>query len=135
MTAIDAAEADRLAMLEEIQAVLIQRRLAALPPPRAADPDARLARIVSRVLARGGDTSRLHPCDRRRLEADRALAAFWRSVADAGADAVYEERVRVATVRRQARAAADPAERIRALPIEAVRALLPAWRAWGGASQ
>jgi hypothetical protein len=25
----------------------------------------------------------------------------------------------------------DPAERIRALPIEAIRALLPAWRVWG----
>jgi hypothetical protein len=84
--------------------------------------------------------SRLNKCtvtvierDRGWLLADHDLAAYWRSVAKAGEEGWRDERARLAQVQRHAAAAGTPADRPRALDIEAIKALLPTCRAWGRA--
>lgn len=97
-------------------------------PGSGAPPSRALARIVGRLLRYGGQ---LNEHDRRRLLADRDLAAYWNSVAEAGEEGWREERTRLAQVQRHAAAAGDPADWLLALDSEAVKALLPTWRAWG----
>jgi hypothetical protein len=73
----------------------------------------------------------LRELDRERLLADRALAAFWLSVVQAGDDGWREERKRIFDRQQEALRSIDPVERLNALELDAIKSLLPVWRAWG----
>jgi len=77
--------------------------------------DIRLARIVQRLAkeASGRQRGALPPPDRARLLEDRALAAYWLSVTQAGDEGWAEER------------------RVLSMTSAGVARLLPTWRAWG----
>ena len=100
---------------------------------RQADSDFQLARVIIRLLRAGGDAGplRCHRVDLKRLEADPAVAAYWRSVAAAGSEGWREERQRLKAVATEAAASADPVERQLALDTNAILNLVPTYRAWG----
>ena len=62
-----------------------------------------------------------------RLAADKALAAYFASVAEAGADGWKEEMDRM----RGRLKHTPPEERGDPMNVYAIRAMLPTWRAWG----
>lgn len=96
---------------------------------RAADPDHRLARVVLRLIRNG---HLMNGFDTERLRADPQLWAYFRSVTEAGPMAWVEERRRIRQVLRDAAEQAhDHGDRYPALDIEAVKELMPIWRAWG----
>ena len=96
---------------------------------RAADPDHRLARVVLRLIRNG---HLMNGFDEARLRADRQLSAYFQSVAEAGPIAWMEERRRIRQVLRDATEQThDYGDRYPALDIEAVKELMPTWRAWG----
>ena len=94
---------------------------------RAADPDHRLARIVLRLIRNWGITNRF---DIERLAADKPLAAYFASVAEAGDLAYMDERRRIRQVIRESTADMQ-GQRYPIFDIDAVRELLPLWREWG----
>jgi hypothetical protein len=107
---------------------------AACQARRAARPNHALARVICRLLRRGGDDDgqwRLPGHDREKLLADADLAAYWQSVASAGDDGWCEERRLLRAFERDAARAIDPQDRLLALDSNAVEALIPTWRAWG----
>lgn len=65
--------------------------------------------------------------DRAILAADRPLAAYFFSVAEAGSEAWRDERARIAERNRHLR----PEHRGDPLSIGSIAAMLPTWRAWG----
>ncbi|GGF51390.1 hypothetical protein GCM10011611_67320 [Aliidongia dinghuensis] len=96
---------------------------------RAADPDHRLARIILRLIRNGHLANGL---DEQRLQTDRHLWGYFRSVADDGPMAWMEERRRIRqALRDAAEQVHDYGDRYPALDIEAVKELMPTWRAWG----
>lgn len=92
-----------------------------------------MARSILRFLRLGGDPGPLaaRAVDRARLATDPALNAFWQSVAQCGQEAWTEERLRVRAVEEEALQSADPEGRMMGLDVNAVRSLLPTYRAWG----
>ena len=98
-----------------------------------ADQERQLARVLVRLLRAAADAGplRCRDADMRRLEADPQVLAFWRSVAASGPDGWREERRRVKEVENEAVRSPDPVERLLALDVNAVRSLLPTYRAWG----
>lgn len=93
-------------------------------------PETKMARIVSSLFR---DTrfkpqgTLMHKLDQDLLAADRPLAAYFASVAEAGPDAWREERFRIAE-----RSSHLPPEcRGAPLNLGRIAAMLPIWRAWG----
>jgi hypothetical protein len=107
---------------------------AACRATRAADPDLRLARVITRLLHRGGSgggSLSLTKGERRCMVGEEALIAFWESVATSGAAGWREERARVREVEQAAAASAEPNERLLMLDVWAVRSLMETYRTWG----
>jgi hypothetical protein len=96
---------------------------------RAADPDHRLARIVLRLIRNRGLTNRF---DIECLAADKPLAAYFASVAEAGDLAFMDERRRIRQVIRESTVDMR-GERYPIFDVDAVWELLPIWREWGSA--
>jgi len=100
---------------------------------RAADTERPLARVVSILAMEGARKPRgtLREPERARLLADKPLAAYWDSVG-AGEDGWAEEQIRIRDRQRLAmRAPAGTEERMNGVEMNAIKALLPIWRAWG----
>lgn len=100
---------------------------------KAADPEHQMAWSVLRFLRLRGDAGPLagRAVDRARLATDPALHAYWQSVAQGGPEAWTEERLRVKAVEEHALQSGDPKERMLGLDVNAVKSLLPTYRAWG----
>jgi len=100
---------------------------------QAADPGHKMAWSILRFLRLGGDPGPLagKAIDRARLATDPALNAYWQSVAQSGREAWTEERMRVRAVEEEALCSPEPEERMLALDANAVKSLLPTYRAWG----
>jgi len=100
---------------------------------RQLDGDRRLASAVASLLRGGGAKAvgTLHPAQKRRLLRDRELAAYWVSVARAGDAGWAEERTRVRQHQHRALRSSEPEKRLGAFEREAIRRLVPQWRAWG----
>jgi hypothetical protein len=100
---------------------------------RAADRDLQLARIVLRLLRAGGDPGslRCHRIHMEILEAEPDVLAYWRSVAAAGQEGWREERQRVKAAEQAAANSNDSHERALVMDVNAIKALMPTYRAWG----
>jgi len=98
---------------------------------RDADSDRRQARVLLMLMADapGRPRGTLRPPERARLLADRALAAYWSSVASAGDEGYDEERRRLRA--EVGRASTVTEDRGAAIDGNAVARLMPLWRAWG----
>ena len=94
---------------------------------RAADPDHRLAKIVLRLIRQCGLTNRF---DIERLAADKPLAAYFASVAEAGNLAFMDERRRIRQVIRDSTVDMQGV-RYPIFDIDAVWELLSIWKEWG----
>jgi hypothetical protein len=95
---------------------------------RNADPDNRLALVVKNLIFNG----RPNRFDAPRLAADPQLAAYFDSVAEAGPMAFMEERRRIIRLLENAVRHADiQGNRYPVFDADAVKELLPVWRAWG----
>jgi hypothetical protein len=94
------------------------------------DPETKVARIVASLFR---DTpykpqgTLMFEVDRAILAADKPLAAYFISVAEAGPDAWQEERARIAERNHHL----PPERRGDPLSIGSITAMLPIWRAWG----
>jgi hypothetical protein len=93
--------------------------MAACRERRADDLDAKLARVIGMLMkaAPGRPRGKLRSPERKKLLADKPLAAYWASVAAAGDDGWREEKSRI-----------DGQQ-------GGIRALLPIWRGWGNILQ
>lgn len=100
---------------------------------RAADGDLQLARIILRLLRAGGDPGplRCHRIHMGILEAEPAVLAYWRCAAAAGREGWREERQRIKAVQQATVVSADPDERALAIDVNAIKSLMPTYRAWG----
>ena len=100
---------------------------------KAADGDYQLARVIVRLIRKGGEAGslRCRVADRPLLSADPAVEAFWKSVAAAGPEAWQEEKRRVKRVEEMALDSDDLDVRLLALDAYAVRSLMDTYRAWG----
>lgn len=93
-------------------------------------PETKMARIVASLFR---DTrfkpqgTLMFEVDRAILAADRPLAAYFSSVAEAGPEAWREERTRIAERNRPL----PPEHRGDPLTVGSIAAMLPTWRAWG----
>jgi len=100
---------------------------------KATDKDYGLARAIVRLLGRGGSErcAGLMAGERRRLNADPDVAAYWQSVEDAGDDGWREERERIRNVERLATKTNSEHGHLLMLDVYAARSLMPTYRAWG----